>query len=121
MVEVEGLQIAGIAYKHETMLDFAKTLTSLNLNKNKPSILLKHVPKQLEEAEEAGVSLQLSGHTHFGQIWPGNLITKRYWKGYAYGLKKYKKMQIFVSSGLGTWGPPMRLFSKSEMVKITLI
>lgn len=121
VIEIEGLQIAGIAYEHETMPNFSKTLKNLNLNRSKPSILLKHVPKQLEEAAEAGFNLQLSGHTHYGQIWPGNLITKRYWKGFAYGMKNFKNMQVYVSSGLGTWGPPMRLFSKSEMVKITFI
>jgi predicted MPP superfamily phosphohydrolase len=118
IVEVQGLQIAGVAYKHDTMPDLAQTLGNLNLDKNKPGILLKHVPLQLKEVEEAGFNLVLCGHSHHGQIWPGRHITKRYFKGFDYGLKTFKNLLVYTSSGAGTWGPPLRVFSRSEIVKI---
>jgi len=122
-IEVAGLQIAGAAYDHDKMHDaidnFASLLANMQLDKNKPSILLKHVPLQMEEVRDAGISLQLSGHTHRGQTWPGSLVTKKFWKGYDYGLKSMGKLQIYISSGVGTWGPPMRINSQSEIVKIT--
>jgi len=119
LTEVEGLQIAGIAYKSETMPDFEKILEALHLDRNKASILLKHVPLQLEEVRNAGFNLQLSGHTHRGQVWPGRYMTKRYYSGFDYGYKILGSLQIYISSGAGTWGPPMRTFTNSEVVEIT--
>jgi predicted MPP superfamily phosphohydrolase len=117
-MEVNGMQIAGIGYDHERMTDLAERLSKLEIDKNKPSILLKHVPLQLDIAANAGINLQLSGHTHRGQVWPGSLITKRYYSGYDYGFKKYNDMLVYISSGAGTWGPPMRTGSRSEIVQI---
>jgi uncharacterized protein len=119
MVELNGLQIAGVAYKHDTMPDLPQTLNSLNLNRNKPALLLKHVPLQLKEIAEAGINFVICGHTHHGQVWPFRYITKRYFKGFDYGFKMFKNLQVYTSSGAGTWGPPMRVFTKSELVKIT--
>ena len=121
VADVDGLQIAGIGYEHDRMPDFADKLKNLQIDVNRPSILLKHVPLQLEEAADAGVSLQVSGHTHKGQLWPGPLVTKRYFKGYDYGFKNFKNMQLIVSSGAGTWGPPVRLMTQAEIVQITFI
>ncbi len=117
-VEVEGLQIAGVAYKAETMADLPLTLKNLQIDYNKPSILLKHVPSQVKEVSEADISLMLCGHSHHGQIWPGRHITKAVFKGFDYGLKALGNLQVFTSSGAGTWGPPMRVFTKAEIVKI---
>jgi predicted MPP superfamily phosphohydrolase len=118
LVEVNGLQIAGAAYKHDVMPDLAENLRKMNLNHSKPSILLKHVPLQIQEVSEAGFNLVLGGHSHHGQIWPGRLITKPFFKGYDYGFKMFKNLQVYTSSGAGTWGPPMRVFTKAEIVKI---
>ncbi len=120
-VEIQGLQIAGVSYKHDVMPDLSQTLQNISLDKNKPSVLLKHVPLQLKEVWEAGFNLVLCGHSHHGQIWPGRLITKRYFKGFDYGLKTFNNLLVYTSSGAGTWGPPMRIFTKSEVVKIIFI
>lgn len=84
-----------------------------------PIIVLNHRPEQLEEAESAKVDLQLSGHTHKGQLFPGNLITS-YLNEKDYGYLKKDKFNLIVSSGYGTWGPPMRIGSKSEIVNIKI-
>jgi hypothetical protein len=116
--EINGLQIAGVSYTHDIMPDLNATLKKLSLDKNKPSVLLKHVPLQLKEVQEAGFNLVLCGHSHRGQVWPGNLVTKRYFKGFNYGLKSLKNLLVYTSSGAGTWGPPMKILSKPEIVKI---
>lgn len=96
-----------------------------------PIILLKHVPLLLDSALEHGVYLQVSGHTHRGQIWPFSIITNRMYKGFDYGLKTYKStnlhsdlittssMQVLTTSGAGSWGPPQRIGTFSEIVEIT--
>lgn len=117
-VEVDGLQIAGLAYKDETDATVADRLKDLKLDTSKASILLKHVPNRLTQASQAGVSLQLSGHSHHGQIWPFRYITHKIFKGFDYGLKHFERMQVYTSSGAGTWGPPLRVFTKSEIIKI---
>lgn len=116
---VQGLQIIGLAYRHETDESVKQKLRDLGFDPNCPSILLKHVPNHLNSVEEAGISLQLSGHAHMAQVWPGRYITKKIFKGYDYGLNKFKNLQIYTSSGVGTWGPPLRVFTPAEIVKIT--
>jgi predicted MPP superfamily phosphohydrolase len=68
--------------------------------------------------EEEGISLQLSGHTHSGQIWPWNLLVRRIYGPAAYGLSRLGKMLVYTCSGTGTWGPPLRVGTKSEIVLI---
>jgi predicted MPP superfamily phosphohydrolase len=122
MALVHGLQLVGVDYAHANDAGrFSKILSALALDKNKPTILLKHEPNNLHIAEEAGVSLQISGHTHYGQQWPFGLLAQLSYQGYAYGLKPFKNMQMLTSSGIGTWGPPMRIGSNAEMVVITFI
>lgn len=82
-----------------------------------PLILLDHRPKDIEEAENSGVSLDISGHTHNGQIFPSTLITK-YMYVNDYGLYKKNDFISIVSSGYSTWGPPIRIGTKSEIVVI---
>ena len=85
----------------------------------KPTILLSHQPLYFDDAVSRGVDLQLSGHTHAGQIPPMDLITLLYFK-YPYGLYQKGSSFIYTTCGTGTWAPPMRLFSRSEIVKIVL-
>ena len=80
-----------------------------------PSILLDHQPRQLEEAEAAGMDLQLSGHTHNAQLWPFNLLIKILYENGA-GLSQRGQTQYFVSVGVGTWGPPIRNNASPEVV-----
>ena len=85
----------------------------------KPVIVLDHQPLHLEEAEKAGADLQLSGHTHDGQMWPLNYITRMIYELSAGYLKK-GNTQYIVSSGYGLWGPRVRLGSRSEVLVINL-
>ena len=87
--------------------------------KNYPTILLDHTPVKLEQAEKNVIDLQLSGHTHHGQIWPANIITNLIYE-LSWGYKKKGDTHIYVTSGAGTWGPPVRTGSKSEIVNIKI-
>ncbi len=89
------------------------------LDRSKPAILLNHRPTLFRKAVEMGIDLQLSGHIHAGQISPLKEIFMLVYR-YPYGFYHYKSSYIYTTSGTGTWGPPMRTFSKSEIVKITL-
>jgi predicted MPP superfamily phosphohydrolase len=95
------------------------TLDKLSPDKNKPSVLLHHSPDGVKYANQHGVDLYLAGHTHAGQLFPiiyiANLIFE-----YNRGMHDYKGTKMFVSEGAGTFGPPMRLGTKSEITVITL-
>jgi predicted MPP superfamily phosphohydrolase len=82
-------------------------------------VLLAHQPRALFEAVEHGVGLQLSGHTHGGQIWPWSYIV-RLQQPVVSGLEKIKDTFIYVSNGTGFWGPPMRLAVPAEITKVLL-
>ena len=88
-------------------------------NSDHPKILLDHTPVRLEQAEKNGIDLQFSGHTHHGQIWPGNIITNMIYE-LSWGYLEKGKTKYYVSSGAGTWGPPVRTGSKSEIVNIKI-
>lgn len=119
-VVVDGLQIVGVDYHASTSASrFALMLHHMNIDANSPSILLTHSPHRLAVAERAGISLQLSGHTHRGQILPVRWIVERIFGPYAYGLHPFGKMMVYTSSGVGTWGPPMRVGTHSEIVLIS--
>jgi len=119
MVAIDGLQLVGV---HDAESEAADTLRSIlsraQINRQRPSILLAHRPVNLSIAEAAGISLQLSGHTHRGQLWPWNLMVSRIYGNFAYGLSRLGRMQVYTSSGVGTWGPPLRLGTQSEIVLI---
>jgi predicted MPP superfamily phosphohydrolase len=116
-VEVDGLQIAGVPYRNARHPNaFASALYGLGLDRNRASILLTHAPDHPEIAEAAGIGLQLSGHTHLGQFIPWSWIARRIYRQFVYGLSRIGNMQVFTSSGAGTWGPPLRLGSNPEIV-----
>ena len=118
-VEVDGLQIAGVPYRNAARGgDFASALRGIRLDRNRASVLLTHAPDHPEIAEAAGVSLQLSGHTHLGQFIPWSWMARRIYRQFVYGLSRVGKMQVFTSSGAGTWGPPLRLGSNPEIVML---
>jgi predicted MPP superfamily phosphohydrolase len=118
-VEVDGLQIVGVPYKNATQKGhLASVLHRLGLDRERASILLLHAPDHPEVAEAAGISLQLSGHTHLGQFIPWSWFARRIYRQFVYGLSRIGKMQVFTSSGAGTWGPPLRLGSNPEIVML---
>lgn len=90
-----------------------------DVDKSKPIIVIDHNPSSINESLEASVDLQVSGHTHKGQMVPFNLITKGIFENH-YGYMKKETLNTVVSSGFGTWGPPIRIGSRSEIVNIHL-
>ncbi|AGX45241.1 metallophosphoesterase [Clostridium saccharobutylicum] len=90
-----------------------------DVDRSLPIIVLNHRPERLQEAEGEKVDLQLSGHTHKGQIFPGNIITGLLNED-DYGYMKKDDFNLIVSSGYGTWGPPLRIGTKGEIVNIKI-
>jgi predicted MPP superfamily phosphohydrolase len=120
-VEKKGLQIIGIDYplmsENKNIKD---AIEKTGFDNKVPSILLYHAPVQIAEIKSSGVSLQLSGHTHLGQLFPFRYITKAIYRGYDYGFKREGEYSIYTTNGMGTWGPAMRTGNTPEMVKIIL-
>jgi predicted MPP superfamily phosphohydrolase len=84
-----------------------------------PLILLDHQPYNLDQAEKNGIDLQISGHTHNGQIWPLNLLVNKIYE-LGYGFKQKGNTFVYTSSGLALWGPPFRIGTQSELVVFNL-
>lgn len=99
--------------------NYRKELSEIirTVNKNLPVILLDHQPHNLHLARENGIDLQLSGHTHHGQLWPLNYITSMIYE-ISWGYEKIGNTHYYVSSGFAGWGPPVRTGSKTEVVNI---
>ena len=89
------------------------------VDKKLPLILMDHQPFHLEEAEQNGIDLQLSGHTHHGQLFPFNLITKKVYEK-SWGYLRKRQTQYYVSCGVGTWGPPIRIGNRPEILRFKL-
>ncbi len=87
---------------------------------SKVIILLDHQPFDLAQSAQNGIDLQISGHTHHGQLWPFNYITNAIYE-VSSGYKKIGDTHVVVSNGFGTWGPPMRLGNRPEILVIDLI
>ncbi len=116
-----GLQIVG--------LDFVTTRTPeatemvmmhLMVNPDLPTIVLKHVPRNIEQLVDGGADLTLHGHTHEGQMWPFSWVTWFVYRGYDFGLKPYGDSIVYTTSGAGSWGPPQRFGTTAEVVFFTL-
>ncbi|HMD40088.1 MAG TPA: metallophosphoesterase [Candidatus Acidoferrum sp.] len=118
-VNLDGLQVVGVPY-HNTgdAKRFESVLENAELDRDRASVLLAHVPQGLPIVEKQGISLQLSGHTHGGQMFPFTWFTWRIFGDYTYGLKKFGELFVYTSSGAGTWGPPMRVCTQPEIVLI---
>jgi len=124
VVTIEGeIQIIGRLDRGMSSLDKHRRIPLDSLMKNidtlKPVILLDHQPLNLAETEKEKIDLQLSGHTHNGQLWPLNYVTKMIYE-VSYGYKRKGNSQIIVSSGYGLWGPRVRLGSRSEVLVINI-
>ncbi len=117
-VNVDGVNLIGLSYPSRGNSRNFSLLNDL-VDKNKTNILLYHEPRHLKEISETGVNFQLSGHTHRGQLFPFNFITKLMYRGYDYGLNKYNDLLIYTTNGAGTWGPPIRTEGRSEIVVFT--
>jgi hypothetical protein len=110
-----------LAGRKDESMEGKKPLGDLlqGLNPDYPVLLLDHRPVDLELAGRLGVSLHLVGHTHAGQLFPGNLLVG-FFNELSYGYKRIGDYQIIVSSGVSSWGFPFRLGSRNEFVQIRL-
>jgi predicted MPP superfamily phosphohydrolase len=125
----ETVEIAGALYvagrKDKTAesadpsgrLKVSDLLSPLDLDK--PVILMDHQPTKFQQAAEAGADILLSGHTHRGQFFPNHLLTKRLFE-LDWGYMRKGAMHVIVSSGFGTWGPPIRIGSRSEIIQLEI-
>ena len=89
------------------------------LHPERPVIVIDHQPSDLEALAAARADLVLSGHTHDGQLFPGNLTTRIGWKN-SCGMIRIQDMTSIVTSGVGVWGPAMRIGTDSEVAEITV-
>jgi hypothetical protein len=83
-------------------------------------ILLAHQPRQVREAARHGVDLQLSGHTHGGQVWPWHYLVAAQQGGLLGGRYREGDTELYVSRGAGYWGPPVRFAAPAELTRIIL-
>ncbi len=128
-VVIKGIQITGLDFmkadnkstgiipiKNKTIKEI---MSEIKLDKKLPQVLFHHSPMGEQYIENAGIDLMVSGHTHGGQMFPMTILGKI---GYVVnkGLGNYKNMQIYVSQGVGTFGPPMRLGTFGEITEITI-
>lgn len=118
-IDVDGLQLLGVSYADSREAgQYRAILENARLDPDRASILLLHVPQGMAITETFGVSLQLSGHTHGGQLFPFTWFTSRVFGDYTYGLNRFGGMLVYTSCGAGTWGPPMRVGTRPEIVLI---
>jgi predicted MPP superfamily phosphohydrolase len=144
IIEVDGVQIVGISYPGIRGVREIRGLEKLpqNSSHNIPRILLFHTPTNIRPKggdgldhhfatywvpdtsfalnKEIGADLQLSGHSHAGQLFPFGFLTKLIYKGYDYGLHRLSRFAIYTTSGVGTWGPPLRTGNSPEIVVMNL-
>lgn len=113
-----GLQILG---RDDRANPYRKDLAGVlaGADMDRPVFLLDHQPYGLEENDAAGIDVQFSGHTHDGQLWPGNLIVRKMYEQ-ASGWRRWNHAFIYVSSGLSLWGPPFRIGTSGDMAVLTL-
>jgi predicted MPP superfamily phosphohydrolase len=97
----------------------SSSLSSKDLSTALPMIVLDHQPFDLEDSESVRAALQLSGHTHRGQLWPFNIVVYCIYEKY-YGLYKKGETNYYITGGVGTWGPPARTTGRPEIVILTL-
>lgn len=123
IITFDGLDIIWIDYPEPwTTKDIAKTILWLQwYNPEKPSILLYHTPWQIQSISKTGVKLELCWHTHKWQLWPYSIMTYIAFGKFHYGLNTIWDYNIYTSSWVGTWWPPMRIGTKSEIAIIKIL
>jgi predicted MPP superfamily phosphohydrolase len=113
-IDDDTAKASGLA-GHGAQLDVALT----GAPPGAPVLLVAHQPRQVVQAANAGVDLQVSGHTHGGQIWPFHYLV-RVDQPTVHGLTRHGPTQLYTTRGAGFWGPPLRVFAPSEITQITL-
>lgn len=122
VLDIDGLKLIGINYpEHGETKDSTEIIEKLKPQfTGKPNILLHHTPVNIDKFKSSGVNLMLSGHTHRGQMFPFQFVTKMLFRGFDYGLRTIGDFTIYTTSGAGTWGPTMRTGNSPEIALITL-
>ncbi|MFI6693054.1 metallophosphoesterase [Streptomyces sp. NPDC050433] len=119
--ELPGFDLAGVndvrGEEEGQGPDFGKALG--DRDRSRAAVLLAHQPVVIDDAVRHGVDLQLSGHTHGGQLWPGNYFAELANPTVA-GLERYGDTQLYVSRGAGVWGPPVRVGAPSDITVVEL-
>ncbi len=120
-VELDGLDLAGVndatGDQHGDPPDYDRALRGRD--RSRPVVLLAHQPVQAVEAARRGVDLQLSGHTHGGQLWPFGAVVRLQQPVLA-GLGRVDGMPVYVTRGAGSWGPPVRVGAPPDVTLVTL-
>ena len=130
VTHLNGLQIIGLNHMladrksldmHASGLNptIEETLPNLDIDKEKATVLLHHAPNGIKYANKYGIDLYLAGHTHAGQIFPFNFFANLMFE-YNRGLHDFKGTKVYVSEGIGTFGPPFRIGTKSEIISLTI-
>jgi len=130
LVKLEDFQLIGLNHMlaDENALDMhgsgehatiRSVMADMEIDRTTPSILLHHSPDGMKYVNEKGIDLYLAGHTHAGQLFPINYLNDLLF-AYNKGLHNYNGTQIYVSHGAGTFGPPMRVGTRSEITMIKL-
>jgi len=120
MININGLEIIGFDFNKFFGDDASRPIKNLTENSQAPRLFLNHTPNDISLAKSLKVNLQLSGHTHRGQMFPMSFVTHLIYGKYQYGLHTEGTYNIYTSSGLGSWGPPVRTFNPAEIVSITI-
>lgn len=124
VVETAGVYIVGRKDKTAETMEATGRLSVADLLKgldhSRPILMMDHQPTGFSAAAAAGVDVLLSGHTHRGQIAPNHWITKKLFE-LDWGYLRKENLHVVVSSGFGTWGPPIRLASRSELIKLEVL
>ena len=122
-IDIQGakLQLVGLSDRYSFMRGIKRETKELfaSLQPELPTILLAHQPKDVRLIGESRVDLQLSGHTHGGQIYPFSLLVK-FFQPYFSGLYQYKSTQLYVSNGIGYWGLQIRYKAPREIAVLTI-
>jgi predicted MPP superfamily phosphohydrolase len=118
VVRTNGVQIVGVSENFDRAA-IARVLDGVNLDPSVYTILMYHRPVSFDAARERGVDLMLVGHTHSGQFFPFQLLVRAIWKKVR-GLYNLGGMYLYAGSGTGTWGPPMRIGTNSEIALLRI-
>ncbi len=122
-IEIDGIQIYGRPDSHKYNLGYDSRLSPVDvvskLDEDKPIIVIDHEPYELSELADAGVDVDLSGHTHDGQIWPAKYLNYLIWEN-PVGYLEVNGMHSIVTSGIGLFGPNMRVGTDAEICSIKI-
>lgn len=119
-ITINGVEIIGFDFLSRKAEMEERVISGLRKYEGQTRFLINHVPAGIDGAKDMNVSLQLSGHSHRGQMWPVSILTRLIYGKYHYGLNTEGTYNIYTTSGVGSWGPPLRTFNRPEIVDIIL-